>query len=91
MGRIPDRAERLREAFRHHYYSRHGIRLDDELVLLLIRMSEMHRDLRREIRRSPRVAFRHGRDYFWYGFGRWAGLAVLGWALAATLACVLRA
>ena len=90
MGRAPDRAERLREEFRHFYYTRHGIRLDDELILLLMRMSEMHRDLRREIRRTPRTAFRHGRDYFWHGFGRLSGLAALLWALAATLACLFR-
>ncbi len=73
----------MREEFRHYYYTRHGIRLDDELLLLLMRMSEMHRDLKKEIRRTPPVQFRHGRDYFWYGFGRLAALITI--LLAATI------
>jgi hypothetical protein len=53
-------------------------------------LRELPGDLRREIRRTPRPAFRHGRDYFWHGFGRLSGLAALLWALAATLACLFR-
>jgi hypothetical protein len=76
--------QRQLESFRHHYYTRYGIRLDDELVLMLIRMSELHRDLRREMDRQPRIQFRSARDYFWYGFGQFTGfglIAIAGTAL----------
>ncbi len=69
--------ERRLEEFRHFYFTRYGMRLDDELILLLMRMSEMHRDLRKEIRNQPRIQLRHGRDYFWHGFGRVTGLLIL--------------
>ncbi len=85
MGAPLNRMERVREEFRHHYYTRHGLRLDDELLLLLMRMSEMHRDLKREVRRRPKLQFRSRRDYLWHGFGRFAGLAALLWAVAASL------
>ena len=82
--------ERMLEEFRHFYFTRYGMRLDDELLLLLIRMSELHRDLRKEIRNQPRIQFRHARDYFWHGFGRFVGLLLLLWALAMTSMVLLR-
>ena len=49
------------------YYTRYGIRLDDELILMLIRISELHGDMKKELRTQPRIQFRHARDYFWFG------------------------
>jgi hypothetical protein len=71
-----DRHQRIREEFRHHYFIRHGIKLDDEVLMILIRLSQMHRDLRKEIRQMPRVQFRNQRDYFYYGIGRMTGVAI---------------
>jgi hypothetical protein len=65
-----DRHQRMREEFRHYYYTRHGIRLDDEVLIILIRMAHMHRDIRRELRRSPPLQFKNRGDYFFYGMGR---------------------
>jgi hypothetical protein len=71
-----DRNERIREEFRHHYHTRHGIRLDDEVVIILLRVAFMHRDLKRELRSRPVLQFRSGRDYLLYGVGRLAGLSI---------------
>jgi len=90
MPAPPNRHQRRLESFRLHYYSRYGIRLDDELLLLLIRMSELHRDLRREAVGRPQIAFRHPRDYFWYGLGRWTGAGLMLLATAGMLAWLLR-
>jgi hypothetical protein len=82
--------ERALEEFRHFYLTRHGMRLDDELLLLLMRMSEMHRDLRREVRRRPVLQFRSPREYLWHGFGRVLGLLALLWAIAMTVLVMAR-
>ena len=82
--------ERMLEEFRHFYYTRYGMRLDDEVLLLLMRMSEMHRDLRQEVRRRPVLQFRTTRDYLWHGFGRMLGILALLWALVMTGLAVAR-
>lgn len=65
--------EKLLESFRNHYFLKYGIRLDDELLYLFIRINELQVDLKKEIRSIPKVAFRTGWDYFFYGLGKWAG------------------
>ena len=71
-----DRHRRALEEFRHHYHIRHGIRLDDEVLFILMRVAHMHRELRREIRQRPTLQFRTSRDYLFYGMGRTAGILI---------------
>ena len=79
-----DRHQRMMEEFRHYYYTRHGIRLDDEVLIILIRMAHMHRDIRRELRRSAPLQFKNRGDYFFYGMGR-----VTAVILPVMLLCIL--
>ncbi len=85
-----DKHQRMREEFRHHYFTRHGIKFDDEILILLIRISQMHRDLRREIRRTPPLQFRSGRDYLFYGVGRVAGVTISLLLLVTLLVLIFR-
>ncbi len=64
------------EEFRHHYHIRYGIRLDDEVLLILMRVTRMHLELRREIRQRPILQFRSRREYFFHGMGRAAGVII---------------
>jgi len=60
--------ERKIEAFRSHYFLQTGKKLDDEILLILIKISEVHADLKRDNRKS-RPQFSSGWDYFVYGMG----------------------
>ena len=90
MKKTMTQSERQLESFRHHYYARYGIRLDDELILLLVRMSELHRDLRKDLTSQPQIQFRHSRDYFWYGFGQYTGFGMLLLATTALMVWMLK-
>jgi hypothetical protein len=59
------------EDFRHYYFMRYNVKLDDELLYIIIRINEMHLDLKKEIRSIERIEFRNGWDYFVYGLGKW--------------------
>ena len=71
-----EKYQRLKEDFRHHYFTRYGIKLDDEILIIFIRINEMHRDLKKDIRRTPQVHFRNSRDYLWYGIGKKMGISL---------------
>lgn len=71
-----EKNQRIMEDFRHLYFTRYGIKLDDEILLILIRINEMHRDLKKEINKSPKVQFRNSRDYLWFGIGRIMGIVL---------------
>jgi hypothetical protein len=75
-----EKNQRIKEDFRHLYFTRYGIKLDDEILLILIRINEMHKDVKKEIKNSPKIQFRNSRDYLCYGIGR-----VMGIVLAALL------
>ncbi len=79
-----EKYQRIKEDFRHHYFTRYGVKLDDEILIIFIRINEMHKDLKKEINSSPPVHFRHSRDYLWYGIGR-----VMGISLAILLLAIL--
>jgi hypothetical protein len=90
MKKSMSRYDRQLESYRHHYYTRYGIRLDDELILMLIRISELHGDMKKELRTQPRIQFRHARDYFWYGFGQYTGFGLLLLACTAAVVWILK-
>ena len=83
-----EKYQQLKEDFRHHYFTRYGIKLDDEILIIFIRINEMHRDLKKDIRRTPQVHFRNSRDYLWYGIGKIMGI-ILAILLLANLLLLL--
>lgn len=62
--------QKLLEEFRGHYKRKFGVQMDDDILYLLIRINELHKDLKKDIARIPDVRFTSGRDYFLYGLGR---------------------
>ncbi len=68
--------EKLLESFRQHYLLKYGVKLDDELLYLFVRLNEMQVDLKKDIRSVEKVTFRSGWDYFFYGLGKWAGPSI---------------
>jgi hypothetical protein len=74
------------EGFRHHYFIKHGVKLDDELLYFFIRMNEMQVDLKKDIKAIPKITFRSGHDYFLYGLGKITAITVIGaWLFAISL------
>lgn len=63
--------KKLLEQFRAHYKEKFGVQMDDDILYLLIRINELHKDLKRDIKNIPKVRFRNGWDYFLYGLGNW--------------------
>ena len=74
--------EDLLAEFRHHYYKRYRVWLDDELLYLLIRMNELNVSINKDnqsLKQSidklygqlkKQVAFKNRWDYFLYGLGK---------------------
>lgn len=58
------------EEFRHHYFTKYNVKLDDEILYFFIRVNEMQLDLKKEIKAIPKLTFKSGWDYFLYGLGR---------------------
>lgn len=85
-----EKNQRIMEDFRHLYFTRYGIKLDDEILLILIRINEMHRDVKKEINKSPKIQFRNSRDYLWYGVGRIMGIVLAVLLLANILFLLFR-
>lgn len=64
------------EDIRHQYRQQFGVRLDDELLYLLVRMDELQKGLQKEL--QSKVIFHKGKDYFWYGVGQTVSYLVFG-------------
>ncbi len=84
------RYDRQLEYYRQHYYTRYGIRLDDELILMLIRISELHGDMKKELRTQNTIQFSHAREYYWYGFGHNFGFGFLMLVCTAAVVWILK-
>ena len=84
---------KLVEQFRNHYKDKFGVQMDDDILYLIIRINEMHKDLKRDINNIPSVIFRTGWDYFLYGVGKslkWVIIPFSILAIAVTLFSVLK-
>ena len=62
------RYDKKLEVFRNHYFTNTGKKLDDELLYIIIKMSEVHADLKKDIK-SNKVVFTSSWDYFLFGLG----------------------
>lgn len=63
--------QKILEEFRTHYRNKYDISFDDEILYFFIRINEMHASLKKDIGRIPKITFKTGRDYFFYGLGKW--------------------
>lgn len=64
--------QKILEEIRTHYRNKYDISFDDEILYFFIRVNEMQTDLKKDIRKIPKVTFKSGGDYFLYGLGKWA-------------------
>jgi len=64
--------QKILEEFRTHYLNKYDINFDDEILYFFVRVNEMQTDLKKDIRKLPKVTFKTGWDYFMYGLGKWA-------------------
>jgi len=62
---------KILEEFRTHYRNKYDINFDDEILYFFVRVNEMQKDLKKDIRNLPKVTFKTGWDYFFYGLGKW--------------------
>jgi hypothetical protein len=62
--------QKILEEFRTHYRNKYNISFDDEILYFFIRVNEMQTDLKKDIRKLPKITFKTGKDYFFYGLGR---------------------
>jgi len=67
MPRISNYDKKI-EAFRSYYLMNTGKNLDDELLHIIIKISEAHADLKKDIR-ANKPAFYSVWDYFVFGLG----------------------
>ena len=63
--------QKVLEQFRTHYRNEYGINLDDEVLYFFVRVNEMQSGLKKDIRNLPKITFKTGWDYFFYGLGAW--------------------
>jgi hypothetical protein len=63
--------QKILEEFRTHYRNKYNINFDDEILYFFVRINEMQSDLKKDIRKLPKVTFKTGTDYFFYGLGKW--------------------
>lgn len=63
--------QKILEEFRTHYRNKYNISFDDEILFFFVRVNEMQTDLKKDIRKLPKVTFKTGWDYFMYGLGKW--------------------
>lgn len=82
--------KKVLEDFRHHYFTKYNVRLDDELLYMIIRINELHFDLKKEIRSIEKIRFRTGWDYFLYGLGKFLFPCLVLLVVMITLLILLR-
>jgi hypothetical protein len=58
------------EEFRFLYFTKYGVKLDDEVLYFFIRVNEMQLDLKKQIKDIPKLTYRSHWDYFLHGLGR---------------------
>lgn len=59
--------QKLLERFRVHYKEKFGVQIDDDILYLLIRINELHKDLKKDIKKVPEIHFKNGWEYFFHG------------------------
>ena len=72
----PDIQDQL-DKFRLHYKKRYNIVLDDELLYFMIRVNELHVDIKKDIKNIPKLQYRKSSDYFFYGLGNFVNGSII--------------
>jgi hypothetical protein len=79
---------RVLEDIRHIYKQKYNVVMDDELLYIIIRLNEMQGALNKKIESVPKLTFNSGKDYFFYGLGRFLSVLFVGVGLI-LLSCFL--
>lgn len=65
-----DEYKKKLEEFRYLYFTKYGVKMDDEILYFFIRINEMQVDLKKDIKNIPKVTFKNRIDYFYHGLGQ---------------------
>ena len=65
------------EDYRHLYFKKFGVKLDDEILYFFIRLNEMQVDIKRDIKAIPKITCKSGWDYFVYGLGNFVNGSII--------------
>lgn len=65
------------DKFRLHYKNKYNIVLDDELLYFMIRVNELHVDIKKDIKNIPKLQYRNRTDYFIYGLGNFVNGSII--------------
>lgn len=79
---------RVLDDIRHIYKQKYNVAMDDELLYIIIRINEMQGALNKKIESVPKLTFRSGKDYFFYGLGKSLSVLFVGVGLI-SLSCFL--
>ncbi|MGI8634636.1 MAG: hypothetical protein ACR2KZ_04460 [Segetibacter sp.] len=79
---------RILEDVRHIYKQKYDVVMDDELLYIIIRLNEMQGAFNKKIESIPKLTFRSGKDYFFYGLGKSLSVLFVGAGLI-LLSCFL--
>lgn len=86
---MSDNEKNIIADFRHFYYRKYNVVLDDEILYMLIRMNELQvavdtkqqsleksiQELKKEVK--TQIAFKTKWDYFIYGLGKYFSLSII--------------
>jgi hypothetical protein len=82
--------QKILEEFRHHYFIKYNVKMDDEVLYFFIRINEMQKDLKKEIKAIPKITFKSGWDYFLYGLGRFSLISILVALITSLILIIMR-
>ena len=75
--------------FRHHYYKKYNVQLDDDILYILIRINELNVVMKSDFEKTEnkikelektiqqQIVFKTKWDYFVYGLGKYFSLAII--------------
>ncbi len=78
------------EEFRYLYFTKYGVKMDDEILYFFIRINEMQVDLKKDIKNIPKVTFKNKMDYLYHGLGQFLLPSVISTSLLIIFFTVFR-
>ena len=78
------------EEFRYLYFTKYGVKMDDEILYFFIRINEMQLDLKKDIKSIPRLTFKSKSDYFFHGLGQFLFPSLLSVSLLISFLIMFR-
>jgi hypothetical protein len=71
----------LLKELQFRYEKKYNVKLDDEILYIIIRINELQVDLKKDIKNNPPIIFPKSVDYFFYGLGKTVNYLVAGTGL----------